>query len=163
MVQKVDQTDEHQRLVSLADWYFDEQLDFDKKLIRDGYETKKPYFQGPEGLELGSGDGVMTRHLLRDFTRLTVADGAEKLLASIPDAPNLVKVHTLFEEFAPTQPFNTIVMAHILEHVDDPTAILARAKGWLAPGGRILAIVPNGLSFHRLAAVKMGLLRHSCE
>ena len=49
-------------------------------------------------------------------------------------------------------------VVHVLEHVQDPVDILRRAGRWLAPGGKILAAVPNALSLHRQAAVLMGLL-----
>ena len=55
--------------------------------------------------------------------------------------------------------FDTIVMEHILEHVENPVDLLRRARTWLAPGGRMLLGVPNAHSIHRLAAVKMGMLK----
>ena len=155
--------DEQTRVEQISDWYLKAQLDFDKRLIQFRYQTLKSYLQGPEGLELGPAEGEMTQFLLQDFTRLTVVEGSGELLARLPDSSNLVKVHALFEEFEPKQQFNTIVMEHILEHVDQPVALLQCAKQWLAPGGKILAGVPNGYSIHRLAAVKMGLLKHPCE
>jgi trans-aconitate methyltransferase len=146
-----------------SSWYLQDQLDFDKRLIGFRYRTLKPYMRGPLGLELGPAEGEMTRFLVEDFEQLVTVDGSRELLAQIPDRPNLHKVHCLFEDFQPTQRFNTIVMEHILEHVDDPVGLLRRAVPWLAPGGRILAGVPNGNSIHRLVAVKMGLLKHPCE
>jgi 2-polyprenyl-3-methyl-5-hydroxy-6-metoxy-1,4-benzoquinol methylase len=154
---------EQKRIEEISDWYLKEQLDFDKRLIRFRYQTLKPHCKGPEGLELGPAEGHMTQFLLQDFTRLTVVDGAAELLACIPDMPNLVKVHALFEEFKTDRPFNTIIMEHILEHVEHPVALLLLAKKWLAPGGRLLVGVPNGHSIHRLVAVKMGLLKEPCE
>jgi 2-polyprenyl-3-methyl-5-hydroxy-6-metoxy-1,4-benzoquinol methylase len=105
----------------------------------------------------------MTQFLVEDFARLTVVDGASELLAQIPERANLRKVHSLFEDFHPEKLFNTIVMEHILEHVDQPVELLKRVKEWLAPNGKILAGVPNGNSIHRLVAVKMGLLKQPCE
>ena len=154
---------EESRVESVSGWYLKEQLDFDKRLIRGRYETLRPYLQGPEGLELGSAEGQMTQFLIKDFARLTVVDGASELLALIPNWPNLEKVHSLFEEFRPDRKFNTIIMEHILEHVDRPVELMIRVKAWLAPGGNILLGVPNGHSIHRLVAVKMGLLNHPCE
>jgi trans-aconitate methyltransferase len=154
---------EEARVESLSEWYLKEQLDFDKRLIRFRYQTLKPHLQGPAGLELGSAEGEMTRLLLGDFDHLTVVEGASELLAQIPPQPNLTKVHSLFEHFQPQHPFNTIIMEHILEHVDQPTALLKQAKEWLAPGGTVLLGVPNGHSIHRLVAVKMGLLQHPCQ
>ena len=154
---------EEHRVESLADWYLKEQLDFDKRLIRFRYLTLKPYLQGPEGLELGPAEGEMTQFLLQDFETLTVVEGSGELLGQIPTRPNLIKVHSLFEEFMPKCLYNTIVLEHILEHVEDPVALLMRVKKWLMPGGRILIGVPNGNSIHRLVAVKMGLLQNPCE
>jgi trans-aconitate methyltransferase len=154
---------ERRRVGSHADWYINEQLDFDKRLIRFRYQALKPYLQGPEGLELGPAEGEMTRLLLQDFARLTAVDGAAQLLACIPDAPRLIKVHALFENFKPERLFNTIVMEHILDLVEQPVVLLKRVKQWLAPGGRILVGIPNGHSIHRLVAVKMGLLSEPWE
>jgi SAM-dependent methyltransferase len=36
-----------------------------------------------------------------------------------------------------------VVLWHVLEHLEDPAAALARVHGWLAPGGLVLVGVPN--------------------
>ena len=154
---------ENDRVESLADWYLKEQLDFDKRLIRYRYETIKPKLVGPFGLELGPAEGEMTQFLIEDFEQLTIVEGAGELLENIPASEKLIKVHALFEEFEPSRKFNSIILEHILEHVDDPVGLLTRVKKWLAPGGKLFLGVPNGNSIHRLAAVKMGLLSHSCQ
>src|SRR5437016_376180 len=96
---------EADRVVSLADWYQTEQLNFDRRMIGYKYQTFKPWLRGPSGLELGPADGTMTRHLVHDFQTLTVVDGSSELLDAIPDAANLVKVHALFEDFNPAAAF----------------------------------------------------------
>jgi 2-polyprenyl-3-methyl-5-hydroxy-6-metoxy-1,4-benzoquinol methylase len=154
---------EHERVESFSDWYLKEQLDFDKRLIRFRYETIKSKLIGPRGLELGPAEGEMTQFLINDFEQLTVVEGAAELLAQIPSRSNLVKVHALFEDYQPEQPFNSIILEHVLEHVDDPTGLLSRVKNWLSPGGRLFLGVPNGNSIHRLVAVKMGLLDNPCQ
>lgn len=151
--------DEQTRVANAADWYLTGQLNFDKRLIGYRYRAMKPWLQGPNGLELGPAEGQMTRFLREDFERLTVVDGAKELLALIPDGPHLRKVHALFEDFQPDHQFNTIIMDHILEHVDHPVKLLRQVQPWLAPGGRLLVGVPNAHSLHRLAAVHMGLLQ----
>ena len=154
---------EKNRVEALSDWYLKEQLDFDKRLVRFRYQTLKPHLQGPEGLELGPAEGEMTQFLVNDFEKLTVVDGAGDLLAQIPNNPNLNKVQSLFEEFKPDLKYDTIIMEHILEHVDSPMELLMKVKDWLMPNGKLLIGVPNGNSIHRLVAVKMGLLEHPCE
>ena len=75
-------TEKH-RVESLSDWYLNEQLDFDKRLIRYRYETLKAHLQGPEGLELGPAEGEMSQFLANDFEKLTVVDGSGELLEKI--------------------------------------------------------------------------------
>ena len=154
---------EKKRVEDVSSWYLQEQLDFDKRLIGFRYKSLRSHLRGSNGLELGPAEGQMTQFLKNDFESLTVVDGALALLDLIPNYPNVIKVHSLFEEFNPQVKFDTIVMEHILEHVDQPVELLQRIQKWLAPEGRILLGVPNGNSIHRLAATKMGLLRQPCE
>jgi len=154
---------EDSRVERLSGWYLEEQLDFDKRLIRFRYQTLRPHLQGPEGLELGPAEGEMTQFLVADFDNLTVVEGSEDLLAQIPGHPNLTKIHSLFENFKPSVQFNTIIMEHILEHVHSPVPLLMKVKEWLMPGGQILIGVPNANPIHRLAAVKMGLLEKESD
>lgn len=151
------------RVESLSEWYLQEQLDFDKRLIRFRYETIKPKLVGDIGLELGSAEGEMTQFLADDFKSLTVVDGAADLLDKIPNWPNVVKVHSLFESFRPSRKFDSIILEHVLEHVEEPVALLQIVKQWLAPNGRLFLGVPNGNSIHRQVAVKMGLLDNPCQ
>lgn len=150
---------EAERVESLSNWYCKDQLNFDRRLIGYRYKTILPFLRGPLGLELGSGDGQMTKFLVNNFEQLTVVEGSANLLSVIPEHPNLKKVHSLFEDYKPTVKFNSIIMEHILEHIEEPVELLRRAKNWLSPDGLMFIGVPNANSFHRLAAVKMGLLK----
>jgi len=38
---------------------------------------------------------------------------------------------------------DAVTLWHVLEHVEDPGAVLARVAGWLRPGGALLVGVPN--------------------
>src|SRR5580692_176578 len=87
-----------------------------------------PFLQGRRCLEMGPAEGVMTPHLARAFPDLTLLEGAGAFCVSLRQRfPKATVVRSLFEEFAPTQPFDTIVLGHVLEHVDDPVEILRRA------------------------------------
>jgi 2-polyprenyl-3-methyl-5-hydroxy-6-metoxy-1,4-benzoquinol methylase len=117
------------------------------------------YLRGDSILEMGAAEGVMTALLASTGKTLTVVEGSrafcEALSARFPTAQ---VVQSLFEDFAPDRRFDNIVLGHVLEHVEDPIRIVRDAATWLAPGGRILAAVPNSRSLHRQAAVLMGLL-----
>jgi 2-polyprenyl-3-methyl-5-hydroxy-6-metoxy-1,4-benzoquinol methylase len=115
-------------------------------------------------LEMGPAEGLMTEELARLGQPLTVVEGAGAFCESLRGRfPQAEIVHSLFEDFRPAKRFDNIVLGHVLEHVDDPVAILSAAKPWLADGGRILAAVPNARSLHRQAAVIMGLLKFEEE
>jgi 2-polyprenyl-3-methyl-5-hydroxy-6-metoxy-1,4-benzoquinol methylase len=128
-------------------------------MVRYSFEVLSRFLIGGSILELGPAEGLMTDRLVTLEKRLTVVEGAKVFCEDLRRRhPGITVVHALFEEFKSDDRFDNIVMGHVLEHVADPVAILEQAKKWLAPGGRILAAVPNARSLHRQAAVIMGLL-----
>jgi SAM-dependent methyltransferase len=54
--------------------------------------------------------------------------------------------------------YDTVIASGVLHETSEPEAFIAAAVGLMRRGGRILVSVPNALSFHRLIAVKMGLI-----
>jgi 2-polyprenyl-3-methyl-5-hydroxy-6-metoxy-1,4-benzoquinol methylase len=101
----------------------------------------------------------MTGHLAEHFDDLTVVDASPQFCASLRERfPAVDVIEALFETYAPGDTFDNIVLGHVLEHVIDPVGILTAVRGWTAPGGRLLAAVPNAHSLHRQMAVIMGLL-----
>jgi 2-polyprenyl-3-methyl-5-hydroxy-6-metoxy-1,4-benzoquinol methylase len=151
--------DEKKRLERASKFYLQDQLSIDRKLVLRRYRATKSYFRGKSALEMGPAEGLMTEKLLSDFESVTIVEGSRALLGAIPCHPRLRKIHSLFEEFSPQDQFDTIIMDHVLEHVEDPVRLLSLAGSWLVPNGIIIAGVPNANSLHRLAAVKMGLLK----
>jgi 2-polyprenyl-3-methyl-5-hydroxy-6-metoxy-1,4-benzoquinol methylase len=127
--------------------------------IAHSFEVFRRFIRPGAVLEMGPAEGYMTEELADLGEPLTLVEGAavfcEQLRARYPQAE---VVHTLFEDFRPVRRFRSIVLGHVLEHVDDPVAILRLAREWLTADGRILAAVPNARSLHRQAAVIMGLL-----
>ena len=117
------------------------------------------HWRGERCLELGPAEGLMTEQLAEAFPALTLVDGSsafcEDLSARFPAA---TVVHALFEQYAPTEQFDTVVLGHVLEHVADPVELLVRVRQWVRPHRVALAAVPNSHSLHRQAAVLMGLL-----
>lgn len=119
---------------------------------------------GASCLELGPAEGTFSAVLAERFDDLTLVDGSERFCAMLRERlPSATVVHALFEDYEPGRRFGTIVLGHVLEHVDDPPALLRRARAWLEPGGRLFAAVPNARSVHRQAAVLMGLLAEEHE
>ncbi len=95
-------------------------------------------------LDFGCGNGEAV-------SRYIVATGCDYLGVDV-HAPSLAHAVARFgaanarfaDAVPPTGTFDIIVYADILEHIDDPAAILREHGRRLAPGGVIVGSVPNG-------------------
>ena len=113
---------------------------------------------GARVLELGFGDGIVTAALAKSGCELTVLEGSATLVDRARQAhPTVNCVHSLFEDFRADRAYGVILASHVLEHVDDPQAILRLISSWLVETGKIIIVVPNRNSLHRQLAVLMGL------
>ncbi|MFN5849010.1 MAG: class I SAM-dependent methyltransferase [Chitinophagales bacterium] len=146
-----------------AQFYTQSFLNFDLKLTEMNYLSLRPYFKGKSALELGPALGQMTKYLVNDFESVDVIEGSKDLLDLMPDYINIKKHLSYFEEFKTELKFDTIVMSHVLEHIEKPIELLKHISNWLSEDGVFLISVPNAKSFHRLAAVEMGLLKSEYE
>jgi 2-polyprenyl-3-methyl-5-hydroxy-6-metoxy-1,4-benzoquinol methylase len=127
------------------------------------YRVKQfmPYFRRGTALELGTGGGHCTAQLAPHFTAMDSVEGSAHLAQRLRERglPSNVTLHlAYFESFEPLQRYDNIFLIQVLEHLDDPVAVLRRCASWLNPNGRVLVTVPNAQSIHRIAAVEMGLL-----
>lgn len=102
-------------------------------------------------LEVGSGGRVFTRHMarnLRDIERIISIEPSSTLTEIYKDKyvfPEYVKFEAvdLFDMKAASYGlFDTIILVHVLEHIEDDRAALTHLHSLLAPGGRILIEVP---------------------
>lgn len=110
-------------------------------------------------LELGIGHGVTLARLSRHFNRIVVLEGASSLVKDYQDKYHNVEIiETYFEKFSTLEKFDNIGMGFILEHVDDPGAVLQRFAQFLSATGRVFIGVPSASSMHRLIAQQAGLL-----
>jgi SAM-dependent methyltransferase len=108
-------------------------------------------FCGKRVLEIGSGTGNMTRHLVprdayvaSDLNPLYL----QTLRALAADRPYLdvtLTDVTRRDSFPdPGLRFDTVVCLNVIEHVDDDVAALRNVHDVLAPGGRAIVLVPRG-------------------
>lgn len=160
MVPERSEMAESDRLNHVADWFSTTQPGFDNRLTIYSAMSLEPFFRGSRALEVGAADGQMTEILLRSFAELTVVEGSETYCKTLHKkfGSQIQLYCALIESFDIEKKFDTILLAHILEHVEDPIYVLTHMGKFLADNGRILIAVPNANSFHRLVAVKMGLL-----
>lgn len=128
--------------------------------IQYSFEIAKRHIKGKKILEMGPAEGVMTDLLVKEYENITVVEGSKKFCEDLKKRyPVQLDVHhSLFETFEPKQKFDAIILGHVIEHVDNPDEVIAKAKKWLNKGGIIFAAVPNAQSIHRQAAAVMGIL-----
>jgi len=110
-------------------------------------------------LEMGPAEGTMTDLLYNLGNPLTLVEGSSLFCKQLREKyPDVEVIHSLFEDFSTEKKYQTIILGHVLEHIDDPVFILQQVKQFLKEDGIILAAVPNANSIHRQAAVCMGLI-----
>ena len=121
-------------------------------------QTFAPFFAKGNLLELGSFKGDFTERYLPFFDDVTCVEASDTAVASAKEKlGDKVKIYTsLFEDVELPQKYDNIVMTHVLEHVDDPIAVLTRVNDeWLADGGKFFLACPNADAASRQIAVKM--------
>jgi len=135
---------------------------FNSVLLKLRYEHLGKYFRGESCLELGCSDGEGTKILIKSFKHILAVDGSSKFIKIAKNEIKSNKVKFLvsnFENLEIKEKFDTIVLAHILEHVDNPVQILKIAKRFLSNDGVIIVDVPNAYSLHRQVGLAMGMIR----
>lgn len=115
-------------------------------------------------LIMGYGDGLLMEYFRNKFKKMILLEGDENL-AEIArkrygtDA-HISCCHTFFEmyDLPESDRIDVILGNHVLEHVENPAAILEKSRHWLRDGGRAIFTVPNALSLHRRIGIRMGML-----
>lgn len=127
-------------------------------------QSFEPMFRPGSLLELGCFKGALTRRLLAHFDDVTCVEASDQALQEARASldPRVQFIHSRFEEAVLPRRYDNIVLTHVLEHLDDPVAVLKRInEEWLAPGGRLFLVCPNANAPSRQIAVKMGLISHN--
>ncbi len=124
----------------------------------------KPFFKEGNALELGSFKGDFTKRLLPFFNDITCVEASSQAakIASDQFGKKITIVNSLFEKVTLPKKYDNIILTHVLEHLDDPVAVLKRInEEWLTDTGRFFLVVPNANAPSRQIAVKMGLISHN--
>lgn len=122
------------------------------------------FFKEGNLLELGSYKGDFTKRFLPYFDDITCVEASDEAIDIA--ASNLGKpvkfVNSLFETATLPVKYDNVVLTHVLEHIDDPVAVLKRINDeWLTDTGRFFLVCPNANAPSRQIAVKMGLIPHN--
>lgn len=123
-----------------------------------------PFFKEGKLLELGSFKGDFTTRLTTKFSDITCIEASNEAIEVAKKKLNsdISIINATFEEANLKEKFDTIVMTHVLEHIDDPVKVLKRVNDeWLSESGKFLLVCPNANAPSRQIAVKMGLISHN--
>jgi trans-aconitate methyltransferase len=103
-------------------------------------------------LDIGSGTGDLAAEIRNAFPRAELL-GLDLSAAAVAHAARKVPAatflqHDLVSSFEPEPAYRRwathAVCSEVLEHVEDPEALLANARPYLAPGCRLIVTVPGG-------------------
>jgi 2-polyprenyl-3-methyl-5-hydroxy-6-metoxy-1,4-benzoquinol methylase len=69
-------------------------------------------------------------------------------------------VESLFDRAVLNRKFDTVLLVHVLEHIDDRVSLLKKVREeWLKEGGVFIVACPNAYAPSRQIAVNMGLIQ----
>lgn len=123
-----------------------------------------PFFKEGNLLELGSFKGEFTHRLTPLFKDITCVEASsEAIEIAQKKLRNDIKFkNSLFENTTLPTKYDNIVLTHVLEHINDPVAVLKKINNeWLSDSGRFFLVCPNANAPSRQIAVKMGLITHN--
>lgn len=152
---------ERQLIESYASNYITSDDSSQQRLMRDlEIRTFRPYVSRGRSLELGCEIGYMSELIAPLVDHLDIVDGSEEFLrrAKRRNIPNAQYHCCLFEEFQPSQSYNSIFASHVLEHLLDVSIVLNMVKQALTPLGCFFVAVPNSRALSRQLAGHMGLI-----
>lgn len=124
----------------------------------------KPFFRTGNLLELGSFKGDFTLRLKEHFSSITCVEASEMAINESKQRidTGITWVHSRFEDAELPEKYDNIVLTHVLEHIDEPVALLKRINDeWLSENGRLFLVCPNANAASRQIAVKMGIISHN--
>jgi 2-polyprenyl-3-methyl-5-hydroxy-6-metoxy-1,4-benzoquinol methylase len=123
-----------------------------------------PFFREGNLLELGSFKGDFTKRFIPYFNDITCVEASDEAiqLAKTELGNKITYINSLFETVTLPKKYDNIILTHVLEHIDNPVALLKRINDeWLSDTGRFFLVCPNANAPSRQIAVKMGLISHN--
>jgi SAM-dependent methyltransferase len=122
------------------------------------------YLQNANVLEVGAGCGAMSRYLGEVGAQLLALEGspyrASIAASRCRDLVNVTVVAEAFHLFEPVQRFDVVTLIGVLEYArkffpssggDPVDAMLARARNFLKPGGKLIIAIENQLGLKYFA------------
>jgi 2-polyprenyl-3-methyl-5-hydroxy-6-metoxy-1,4-benzoquinol methylase len=146
-------------------YYGDESLLLDDKLtifedeiIKERYRVFKKFLpKGADAIEVGPGGGHVLKWLEGHGHRAVGVEYSQTLAQQLSARLSIPIINAEFEthDFRDTS-FDSFCSFHVIEHVLDPLAHLAKAHKIVRPGGLAFIATPNACSWEQRAARQLG-------
>lgn len=139
---------------------YDPQDDFDSVLAYYTAKIITPQLLNKSVLEAGCSTGMITNEILKYSKELDVIDGSSHYIDVVKNKYGSVINNyytSYFEEFTTVNKYDSVVLAHVLHHIESPLDLLIKIQSWLNTNGEIFITVPNISSFHRELGVEMNI------
>lgn len=97
-------------------------------------------------LEIGCGNGGMTRLLSPKVERITAFDVSRPSLDELEKLrlSNVITRQGLIENFHTDEKFDWVLMSEVIEHLRKPKETVDKAFEFVVPGGALVITTPNG-------------------
>jgi len=97
--------------------------------------------------EMGCGNGLMLHMLRRRGWQVTGSERGGEATRIARESFGVPVVEDGADALDPALRFDLILLIQVLEHLDDPVAVIQKLASRLAPGGRLIIGVPNFVSW----------------
>jgi len=99
----------------------------------------------PDLLDVGSGLAVFPFRMREAGWRVTALDPDARAAKHAGENAKVCAIHADFLNWEPPEGarFDVITLNKVLEHVENPVAMLERARRWIRPGGFVYVEVPD--------------------
>ena len=142
-------------------YYYTPAQEFDDRNKRMVIAEMAAHIRPGRILELGYTNNIWTEALLPHATALDIVEAAPNHVArargDFGGDRRVTVADSLFEDFKPAEPYDTILMSGVIKHLPNDLAFLRLARSWLKPDGVVIGTTPNSRSFHRRLGAYMGL------
>lgn len=142
-------------------YYYTDAQEFDDRNKKMVIEEIRRFIKPGRMLELGYINNIWTDALLAAGGTVDILEAAsnhiDRAREDFAGNQNVTAHHTLFEDFKPTEKYDTILMSGVIKHLPDDVGFLKQARSWLKPDGVVIACTQNSRSFHRRLGTYMGL------
>ena len=129
---------------------------FNKYLNKVRAKKILEYATGTRCIELGCGEGQITKYLAKRYDYIIAVDEEKAYLNRV--TRDAYRFHSKIEDLRIDHPVDYIVCSNLLEHVDNPKKIIKIIKQFGDRNSVFFFSVPNANSINRVLGKDIGML-----